>query len=79
MVQILVPQPPSKSFPNHKCKRGAKKVLTMVPTTHGKLMDDVTFLEDDSTWALLTRDHLTSLDKMMKCGQPSKETKEEIL
>ncbi len=42
-------------------------------------MDDVTFLEDDSTWALLTRDHLTSLDKMMKCGQPSKETKEEIL
>jgi hypothetical protein len=26
---------------------GAKKVLTMVPTTHGKLMDDVTFLEDE--------------------------------
>ncbi len=47
MVQILVPQPPSKSFPNHKCKMGAKKVLTMVPTTHGKLMDDVTFLEDE--------------------------------
>ncbi len=26
---------------------GAKKVLTMVPTTHGKLIDDVTFLEDE--------------------------------
>jgi hypothetical protein len=47
VVQILVPQPPPKYFPNHKCKRGAKKVLTVAPITHGKLKEDVPFLEDE--------------------------------